>query len=336
MKLASYRHGGVLHAGVVVGDPGDERVCALPPGATVLDVASAGGESAGAAASWAMTHSLPVPISEVRLLPPVRPTSIRDFVAFEEHVEGVVRSVSGGAGVPAEWYEAPAFYFGNPHSVVGANDDVEIPPGCSVFDFELEIAAVVGIPGRDVDPRRARENIVGYTILNDWSARDLQAREMKVGLGPAKGKDGSSTLGPWLVTADELEPFRDDDGYLALEMRALVNHVEVGHDLASNAAWTFEEMLAHASRGSWVGPGDVLGSGTGGNGGCLAELWGRSGVQEPPPLAAGDVVRLEVEGLGAVENRVVDRPAGAPGRAVGPARARSRARSRSEIGSVPA
>jgi 2-keto-4-pentenoate hydratase/2-oxohepta-3-ene-1,7-dioic acid hydratase in catechol pathway len=130
------------------------------------------------------------------------------------------------------------------------------------------------------------------------------------------------------VTTDELEDFRDDDGYLALQMRSWVNDVLIGRDLSSNASWTFEELLAHASRGSWVGEGDVLGSGTCGNGGCLAELWGLAGVQDPRPLRAGDVVRLEVEGLGAVENRVVDRPAGAPGRAVGVARIRNRDRSR--------
>lgn len=334
MKLASYRHGGEQHAGIVLGDAGDEVVRALAPGATVLGVATLDRHAAAAAASWAMASSPAVPVVEVRLLPPVRPTSIRDFVAFEEHVEGVVRSVSGGAGVPAEWYQAPAFYFGNPHSVVGARDDVEIPPGCEVFDFELEIAAVIGEHGRDLDPVRAREHIVGYTILNDWSARDLQAVEMKVGLGPAKGKDSANTLGPWLVTADELEEFRDADGYLALDMRAWVNGQAVGQDLSSNASWTFEEMLAHASRGSWVGAGDVLGSGTCGNGGCLAELWGRSGARQPRPLTAGDVVRLEVEGLGVVENRVVNRPAGAPGRAVGAARVRDRVRTRSGSNAV--
>ncbi|WP_231384147.1 fumarylacetoacetate hydrolase family protein [Cellulomonas sp. URHD0024] len=321
-------------AGVVLGDAGDEVVRALAPGASVLGVASLDREGAAAAASWALSSSPAVPLSDVRLLPPVRPTSIRDFVAFEEHVEGVVRSVSGGTGVPAEWYTAPAFYFGNPHSVVGARDDVEIPPGCEVFDFELEIAAVVGEHGRDLDPERARDHIVGYTILNDWSARDLQAVEMKVGLGPAKGKDSASTLGPWLVTPDELEPYRDGDGYLALEMRSWLNGTAVGRDLSSNASWTFEEMLAHASRGSWVAAGDVLGSGTCGNGGCLAELWGLAGSRDPRPLAAGDVVRLEVEGLGAVENRVVRRPIGAPGRPVRPARTRDRLRSRSGSDSV--
>ncbi|AEE47121.1 fumarylacetoacetate hydrolase family protein [Cellulomonas fimi] len=328
MRLARYLHGGRAHTGLVTGEPGDEVLHALAAGATVLGVAGATTAEGAAAASWALSSSPAVPVGSVRLLAPVQPASIRDFVAFEEHVEGVVRSVSGGAGVPGEWYDAPAFYFGNPHSVVGATDDVEVPPGCTALDFELEIAAVVGRRGRDLDAAGARESIVGYTVLNDWSARDLQTREMKVGLGPAKGKDFACTLGPWLVTVDELEPYRDADGYLALEMRSWVNATPVGHDLSSNAGWTFEELLQHASRGAWVDAGDVLGSGTCGNGGCLAEMWGRTGVQEPRPLGPGDVVRLEVEAIGSIENRVVAPPAGTARAAVRAARPRDRARSR--------
>ncbi len=142
-------------------------------------------------------------------------------------------------------------------------------------------------------------------MLNDWSARDLQRREMKVMLGPAKGKDSATTLGPWLVTADELEPYRDDDGFLALDLRAFVNGELVGQDLLSNMGWPFEELIAYASRGTEVRAGDVLGSGTCGNGGCLAELWGRRGRIDPPPLRPGDVVELTVEGIGMVRNRVV-------------------------------
>ena len=167
-----------------------------------------------------------------------------------------------------------------------------------MLDFELEVAAVIGRPGRDLTPEQARDVIVGYTIFNDWSARDLQQAEMRVGLGPAKGKDTATTLGPWLVTADELESYRDDDGFLDLELTASINGEQVGHDRLSHMGWTFEEMVAYASRGTWVRPGDVLGSGTCGNGGCLAELWGRNGEQAPPPLQPGDVVTLAVEGIG--------------------------------------
>ncbi|WP_328752872.1 fumarylacetoacetate hydrolase family protein [Streptomyces sp. NBC_00285] len=244
-------------------------------------------------------------VSEVRLLPPLQPPTVRDFVTFEEHVEGVRRSVDGVGGVPEAWYDAPTFYFTNPYAVLGAHDDVPVPPGSAVLDFELEVAAVIGRQGRDLTPEQARKHIIGYTVFNDWSARDLQSREMQVRLGPCKGKDTASTLGPYLVTADELEPYRDRDGFLRLALTAEVNGQVVGKDLLSNMSWTFEEMAAYASRGTVVRPGDVLGSGTCGNGGCLAELWGVRGEQSPPPLKPGDTVTLTVEGIGTVSNTVV-------------------------------
>lgn len=305
MRFARYARSGVARDAIVVGDPGEERLHDLRPGTTVLDLAAAGLPATAEAAAWARRSSPLVPLADVRLLPPARPTTVRDFVAFEEHVEGVVRSVSGGGSVPDAWYDAPTFYFTNPYSLVGAHDDVPVPPGCHVLDFELEVAVVISGAGSNLSPTSARDHVFGYTVFNDWSARDLQGREMQVNLGPAKGKDSAATLGPWIVTADELEEYRDDDGFLALELQAFVDGHRVGHDLLSHASWTFEEMIAYASRGTWVRPGDVLGSGTCGNGGSLAELWGRSGTQDPPPLAPGNVVRLEVEGIGAVENRVV-------------------------------
>jgi 2-keto-4-pentenoate hydratase/2-oxohepta-3-ene-1,7-dioic acid hydratase in catechol pathway len=128
---------------------------------------------------------------------------------------------------------------------------------------------------------------------------------MRVRLGPCKGKDTAATLGPYLVTADELEHYRDPDGFLRLSLTAEVNGEVVGKDLLSNMSWTFEEMAAYASRGTVVRPGDVLGSGTCGNGGCLAELWGVRGAQSPPPLKPGDTVTLTVEGVGSVSNTVV-------------------------------
>lgn len=159
--------------------------------------------------------------------------------------------------------------------------------------------------GPSLTAEEAAGQIFGYTILNDWSARDLQRREVKVNLGPAKGKDFASTLGPWLVTADELEPYRDSDGFLALEMSVSVNDVEIGRDLLSHMGWTFEELVAYAARGAQVRAGDVIGSGTCGNGGCLAELWGRRGQLDPPPLRTGDLVTMTVAGIGTISNRVV-------------------------------
>jgi 2-keto-4-pentenoate hydratase/2-oxohepta-3-ene-1,7-dioic acid hydratase in catechol pathway len=242
-------------------------------------------------------------LDAVRLLPPVEPPSIRDFLTFERHVEGMVKLHDPPRDIHPQWYEAPTFYFSNPHSVVGARDDVAIPPGCQLFDYELEVAAVIGRDGRDLTPQRAREHILGYTIFNDWSARDLQFAEMQVGLGPAKGKDSAITLGPWLVTADELEPYRRGD-QLDVALEVLVNGERIGGDTLASMAWSFEELVAYASRGTWVRAGDVLGSGTCG-GGCLAELWGRAGRQEPRPLAVGDVVTMNVEGIGTISNRVV-------------------------------
>jgi 2-keto-4-pentenoate hydratase/2-oxohepta-3-ene-1,7-dioic acid hydratase in catechol pathway len=286
----------------------DAGIHPLPAGLAMLDLVRGGLPTALAVGARALSEPS-VALSEVRLLPPLAAPTVRDFVAFEEHVEGVAASVGSAADegtvVVPEWYQAPTFYFTNPYALVGAYDDVPVPPGCEMLDFELEVAVVIGQDGASLSPDEARGHIFGYTVLNDWSARDLQRREMKVQLGPAKGKDSATTLGPWLVTADELEPYRDTDGFVALDLRAFVNGELVGQDLLSNMGWPFEELISYASRGTEVRAGDVLGSGTCGNGGCLAELWGRRGGIDPPPLRPGDVVELTVEGIGTVRNRVV-------------------------------
>ncbi|MFF7069548.1 fumarylacetoacetate hydrolase family protein [Streptomyces pseudovenezuelae] len=309
MRFATYEHRARRHVAVVAEDgtlrplPGVHSLAGL--------LAEEGGLPGLLDAGSALLDVPAGPhLSEVRLLAPLQPPTVRDFVTFEEHVEGVRRSVDGAAGVPDQWYAAPTFYFANPYAVYGPHDDIPVPPGSSVLDFELEVAAVIGKEGRDLTPEQARDHIVGYTVFNDWSARDLQSAEMRIGLGPCKGKDTATTLGPYLVTADELEPYRDTDGFLRLALTAEVNGQVVGKDLLSNMSWTFEEMTAYASRGTVVRPGDVLGSGTCGNGGCLAELWGVRGEQTPPPLKSGDTVTLTVEGIGTVSNTVV--PGAAP------------------------
>jgi 2-keto-4-pentenoate hydratase/2-oxohepta-3-ene-1,7-dioic acid hydratase in catechol pathway len=302
MRFATYEQNGRSRLATVEYD-GVLYPC--PDRASLLDLIQAGPEALREAGN----ASLDVPpgphVSQVRLSPPLRPPSVRDFVTFEEHVEGVRRSVDGISGAPDAWYDAPTFYFTNPYAVIGPSDPVPVPPGCQALDFELEVAAVIGREGSDLTPEQARDHIIGYTIYNDWSARDLQSREMQVGLGPCKGKDTATTLGPYFVTADELEPYRDSDGFLRLALTAEINGEVVGKDLLSNMSWTFEEMTAYASRGTYVRPGDVLGSGTCGNGGCLAELWGVRGRQDPPPLKPGDTVTLTVEGIGSVSNTVV-------------------------------
>ena len=148
-------------------------------------------------------HGEPVPFSEADLLLPYRPPSIRDFVTFESHVEGVRRSIDNAVGVPEAWYDAPTFYFTNPHSLYGPGEAIPRPVSCRALDFEMEVACVVGSTLRSASEEEAAAAIFGYTILNDWSARDIQAREMQVGLGPAKGKDFATSFGPWIVTADE-------------------------------------------------------------------------------------------------------------------------------------
>jgi 2-keto-4-pentenoate hydratase/2-oxohepta-3-ene-1,7-dioic acid hydratase in catechol pathway len=324
MRFVTVNVDGDVRAGVVE----DDGVHLLPPETSVLGLVELGLATALEIGAHAVSEPA-VPLDRVRVLPPLTPPTVRDFVAFEEHVEGVVQSVAGGAGVVAEWYDAPTFYFTNPCALVGTGEDVAVPPGSQLLDFELEVAVVVGgVEGStfaSLTPEESRAHLFGYTVMNDWSARDLQRREMKVQLGPAKGKDFATTLGPWLVTADELEGFRDADGFLALDMRVSVNGSVVGQDLLSNMGWPFEELVSYASRGSRVRPGDVLGSGTCGNGGCLAELWGRRGKLDPPPLQPGDVVEMTVEGIGTIRNRVIDGPDLPP---VPAARPRPRARVR--------
>ncbi|SIT67406.1 fumarylacetoacetate hydrolase family protein [Microbacterium sp. RU33B] len=302
MKLARWVEGGKVSEGIVEGD----RVVAFPDALTVGDVLAQGLDAA-LRIGERIDVSTGTALAQVRLIAPLVPSSIRDFVAFEEHVEGVSASVDGKSEVVPEWYQAPTFYFTNPHTVLGPGDEVS-PPVTERLDFELEVAAViggvVGSSGANLTPDEAASHIFGYTIMNDWSARDLQAREMKVRLGPAKGKDFGTALGPWIVTADELAPHVDEDGFLAVRAEVHVNGRLIGDDLVSNMGWPFPELVAYASRNSRVVAGDVLGSGTVGNGGCLGELWGRAGALTPPPLAEGDDVRMVVDGIGELRGRV--------------------------------
>ena len=226
-------------------------------------------------------------LDDVRLLAPVpRPPSVRDFYAFEEHVRNAAR-VTGRPGVPAEWYEQPVFYFSNPAAIYGPEDEIPYPEGSHELDYELEVAAVIG-NAADAGA------IGGFTIMNDWSARDLQRREMKVGLGPAKGKDFATSLGPVVVTPDEL-------GDLRLEMVARVNGEERSRGNLGDMYHSWESIVARASANTRLLPGDVLGSGTVGTG-CILEHGDNRWLQP------GDVVELEVEGIGVLRNVIGPQP----------------------------
>jgi fumarylacetoacetate (FAA) hydrolase len=218
-------------------------------------------------------------VGDVRLRAPVpHPPSVRDFYAFERHV--ATARAQRGLEMAPEWYRIPVFYFSNPAAVLGPDDAVTFPPESSAWDYELEAAVVVGADG----------GIAGFTVLNDWSARDLQKMEMAVGLGPAKGKDFATSIGPVLVTADEL-------GDLQLEMVGRVNGEERSRGNLADMHWSWDELVAHAARNTRLQAGDVLGSGTVGTGCILEHGDGRW-------LQSGDVVELEIEGIGVLRNTV--------------------------------
>ena len=295
MKIGSLLVDDVQHYGVV----DDDHITLLPKSTNVFDVLTADPDPVltGRRLPWDPDSELAVPI-------PV--ASIRDFITFEQHTAGSLRAVTGAEEVPQAWYDAPAFYFTNPHAAIGSGAPVPMPPGCELLDFELEVAVVIGKAGYNLSVDEAFDHVAGFTILNDWSARDLQGREMRVGLGPTKSKDTATTLGPLLVTVDELVDY-EVDGHFELDMEVFVNDTRIGGDILANMAWTFAELISYASRGTWVRPGDVLGSGTCG-GGCLAEMWGWRGEREPSPLRIGDTVTMTVEGIGSIHNTVVTGP----------------------------
>ncbi|MGZ4111651.1 MAG: fumarylacetoacetate hydrolase family protein, partial [Tumebacillaceae bacterium] len=207
-----------------------------------------------------------IPLAEAKLVAPLpQPRSFRDFYAFEEHVK-TARGRRGLDMVP-EWYDFPVFYFSNHNAFVGPEADVERPSYTQWLDFELEIACVIGKEGRNIKPENAREYIAGFAVLNDWSARDIQREEVKVGLGPAKGKDFATSMGPHLLTLDELEDVRDGERW-ALEMTARVNGQELSRGNFRTIYFSFADLIARASDGVTLYPGDVIGSGTVGTG-CI-------------------------------------------------------------------
>jgi len=281
----------------------DGAVHALPGETRLLNLLGDDGQRLQAAARLAAEDPAEVvPLDAVHLLPPVPvPPSIRDFMAFEEHVINSHSAI--GLSVDPGWYERPAFYFSNPASLRGARDDIEVPPGSTRLDYELEVAAVIGREGADLSPDAAHDHIAGFVLFCDWSARDLQAEEMKLHLGPVKGKDFATSLGPWMVTPAELAGRVTERAY-DLRMGASVNGQRWSSGNLADLYWSFGEMIAYASRGTRIRPGDLIGSGTVGTG-CILELSGVHGDQAYPYLRAGDHVHLEVEEMGAIDATIL-------------------------------
>ena len=245
----------------------------------------------------------PLDASVLDFGPPIlAPPSFRDFYAFEQHVGTMWKRRD--MEIPEAWYRLAIFYFSNTSEIRGPNDPVWAPAGSAELDYELEVAALVDTPVRDLDASRGEEAIGGYMVLNDWSARDLQREETTVRLGPAKGKDFASSIGPWLVTPDELSDRRSGKGY-ELAMTASVNGTELSRGSWSSAHFSFGEMVARASADVRLRPGDLLGSGTVGTG-CLLEIRDETLGRYLEP---GDTVSLTIERLGALTAPVVQRPA---------------------------
>ncbi|MGE0200097.1 MAG: fumarylacetoacetate hydrolase family protein [Candidatus Melainabacteria bacterium] len=230
-----------------------------------------------------------LPLNDVRLEAPVpMPTSYRDFFAFEQHV--AVGYTIRQEPIPEAWYQMPVYYKGNPHSIVGPDVDVQWPSYTEKLDYELELAVVIGRRGRNISKEKAHEYIAGYTILNDFSARDIQKEEMQCRLGPAKAKDFATGLGPWLVTPDEVGDARN------LRMTAKINGEQFSDGNSGDARWTFEDMIVHASKDEDLWPGDLLGSGTVGSGCSLEHRhW----------MKPGDTIELAIEKLGVLRHRVM-------------------------------
>lgn len=244
------------------------------------------------------------PVTPERYCPPVlQPPTVRDFYAFETHVKNARQK--RGLTVPPEWYQVPAFYFSNPACLVGHKEPVRKPPETQKLDYELELAIIIGCEGGDWNPLEAERAIAGITLMNDWSARDIQQQEMKIGLGPAKGKDFATSLGPVVVTPEELEAWRVRDAQRGsrwqLRVSARVNGQTYSEGDTGTMYWTFGEIIAHASRHTRLQIGDVIGSGTVGFG-CILEFPDNT----YPWLQPGDVVELEAEGIGILRNQVVE------------------------------
>jgi fumarylacetoacetate (FAA) hydrolase len=270
----------------------DDKIHTLP----YPDMHAVIAANAEKAASRASKEALS--FEEVNFHAPIQPSTLRDFYAFETHVKTANRN--RGQDVPENWYKFPVFYFSNPNNNYGHEDEIPCPPYTQALDYELEIAVVIGKRGINIKPEDAPNHIFGFTIFNDWSARDLQVQEMKVNFGPVKSKDFACSFGPVIVTLDELaDQATGRAGVYDLEMTARVNGKELSRGNFNDIYWSFGDMIARASQSVMLNPGDVIGSGTVGTG-CLYELTKNQG----PWLNVGDVVELEIERIGVLRNTI--------------------------------
>jgi fumarylacetoacetate (FAA) hydrolase len=237
------------------------------------------------------------PLSQVRLLAPLpRPASLRLFSSFEEHA--IAQASLRGTSLAPAWYRSPAFAFANHGAIYGPEADIPMP-AAEALDYGLGLACIIGRTARNLDLDEAPDAIAGYCILNSWCAHDYEEDELALALGPAKSRDFANSIGPWLVTPDELELYRDDNGRFSLTMIARVNGLERSRATAATQYYPFAELLAQASRNATLYPGDLLASGPVGAGSLLEQSGGFG-----PWLAEGDSVELEVTGLGLLRNTV--------------------------------
>src|SRR5215469_112122 len=294
MKLVTFR---TLELGTCAGVVQDGRVIALDY-PTVPELLRDPRGIAKALEALASAEAA-FPMNEVALCSPIPdPPSVRDFYAFEQHVKSA--RAQRGLGMIPEWYEVPIFYFTNNSEIYGHDEEIPYPVGSKELDIELEIACVIGREGKNIPVEEAASYIAGYTIMNDWSARDFQRLDMKLNLGPGKGKDFATSLGPWLVTPDELAARRTGSGESErydMTMIARVDGKEIGRGNFNQIYYSFPQMIAYASRNARLRPGDVIGSGTVGSG-CLLEI----GTVGHLWFQREETIELEIEGIGVLRN----------------------------------
>lgn len=298
MKLITFRttdnpqlRPGILRETTVLEIPYPDLLTLIEGGAAALENLRTLADSRGGLPEIPLPQIIPAPV-----LP--RPRSLRDAYAFEQHVR--TAHENHNRPVPQVWYQFPIFYYTNANAILGHDEPLQYPHYTQALDYELEIAAVIGKPGKNLTPEQAADHIFGFTIFNDWSARDVQMFEMQAGLGPAKGKDFASSLGPCIVTLDELQDRATArPGVYHLAMSARINGKTTAQGNFADIYWSFGEILARISQEVTLYPGEVIGSGTVGTG-CLLETTRAQG----PWLQPGDVVELEIERIGILRNTV--------------------------------